>query len=80
MSEIVCVKCNQPIREIPVIDAEGYWYHTDCMRKWLYERLANLEDALRPFAECWNSPEPKYPLEEDYKRAADVLKKYGRKS
>ncbi len=40
-------------------------------------RLAALAEALRPFANIWESPEPRYPLIEDYKNASAALRQYG---
>lgn len=35
-----------------------------------------LAEALKPFVDFWNSPEPRFPLEEDYKRARAALRQY----
>jgi hypothetical protein len=39
----------------------------------LARKTDKLEQALKPFADCWVSPEPKYPLEDDYYFAAKEL-------
>jgi hypothetical protein len=72
MDEPVCVECGEQIDGAAAVTA-GKRYHWGCYLVHLHERILRLEDALRPFAECWTSPEPRYPLEEHYRQAAEVL-------
>lgn len=45
---------------------------TDELRRRL-EKAEQLAKALKPFAKEWLSVEPYYPLEDDYRRAAEAL-------
>ena len=73
---LICTRCGEPIEEVATIDAAGDWYHSDCWKRGLFEYVHDLESALRPFAECWVSSEPRLLLDQDYRKAAEVLERW----